>query len=290
MGKMWLRYIPWSLAYIVILLSILTPFSVLTVSFLLVPLLVLYVKLPQRVFVIQYTVMLLLLLLLPWTGSLFLITVSLFFLPPVVVMGKYYKARANARRVITAGVVTLLAEMLLSLVAAAAAGWNPVGKISRFMLESMKTLPPQLRSQFNGTFWDQIAGLLVQMLPFFYLIVVALYFTMVTHAVGRRLLNRLGETWPGLPFLRDWRLPRTVVFLYVLALLVEAGTKPNGSLVSMIVLNLLPLLTFAFTIQGIGFLFYVAYSNRWNKALPIAGIIVLFVFFRSSSSYSACSA
>ena len=45
----------------------------------------------------------------------------------------------------------------------------------------------------------------------------------------------------------------------------------------MILWNLIPLLTFAFAVQAISFLFYVVHVKNWNRALPLIGIALAFV-------------
>ncbi|WP_376768657.1 DUF2232 domain-containing protein [Paenibacillus foliorum] len=271
----------WSLMTVVLLLSILSPLNIITFSLLMVPILVQYVKLETKRFLIYYGISLAAvyvatsLLITGWVGVV-LIAISLFFLPPVIQMGNLYKKRAPARTVLTVGTITLLAEMLLSILVAYLFGLNLISKMKQFMLSVMETMPTQLRSMI-AIDPDTLVQLMSQMLPF-YMIVSSLFLIVVAHWLARKLLNRSGEAIPAFKPIRDWMLPKSFVWYYVIALFMEFFVSDSNSIFFTLLLNLLPLLTAVFAIQAIAFLFYVAHSKQWNRTLPIIGIIVLLIF------------
>jgi uncharacterized protein YybS (DUF2232 family) len=272
----------WGLVTVVLLLSILVPLiNSITICLLMIPLLVQYVKLDTRRFLIFYGISLIAVYLvssLLWMGwvAVLLVAVSLFFLPPVIQMGNLYKKRAPARSVVTAGTVTLLAEMLLSLLVSYAFGINLIDKMKQFMLESIGTLPASMQNALviDKQMLVQIAS---QILPL-YMIGFSLFIVLVAHWISRKMLNRSGETITGFKPIRDWMLHKSLVWYYVIALFLEIFVKDTSTILFTILLNLLPLLTFLFFIQAISFLFFVAHHNRWNRALPICAIIVSLVF------------
>lgn len=276
------RLLGWSILYVILVLSImLPPINLITASLLMVPVLVMYVRLGTQRFLIHYLICLAVVyfiaawLLAGWLGVL-LVSVSLFFLPPVLQMGNLYKKKAPARSVLTAGTVTLLGELLLALVVSYLFGLNPVGKMKQFMIDSVHTLPSQLQNMVEldlGT----LVQLMVQMLPL-YMIGFSLFYVVVSHWLARKALVRAGESIPAFRAVKDWMLPKSFVWFYLIALLMELVVRDTSSVIFSLLLNLLPLLTAAFAIQAIAFLFYVAHINRWNKTLPIAGIIVLLFF------------
>ncbi|MCZ8517421.1 DUF2232 domain-containing protein [Paenibacillus filicis] len=276
------RLLGWSITYVILLLSImLPPLNLITASLLMIPVLVMYVRLETQRFLIHYIVSLAAVyliassLLAGWLGVL-LISVSLFFLPPVIQMGNLYKKRAPARSVLTVGTLTLLGELLLSLIVSYMLGLNPVGKMKGFMVESVHTLPAQLQGMMALDL-DTLVQLMVQMLPL-YMIGFSLFYVVVSHWLARKALVRAGESIPAFKPVKDWMLPKSFVWFYLLALLLELFVKDTTSIVFSLLLNLLPLLTAAFAVQAIAFLFYVAHVNRWNRMLPIAGIVVLLFF------------
>ncbi|MDF2960527.1 MAG: hypothetical protein K0S39_2262 [Paenibacillus sp.] len=282
LGKGSAKMVSWSLATVVLLLSVLLPvINMITFCLLMVPVLVQYVKLDTKRFLLYYGLSLAAVYIatsLVFTGlvGVVLVAISLFFLPPVIQMGNLYKKRAPARTVLTVGVVTLLIEMLLSILVAYMFGLNLIAKMKQFMLESLGTLPDQLRSMLAMD-EDTLVQLMSQMLPL-YMIGFSLFLIAVTHWLARKLLNRTGESIPGFKPVREWMLPRSFVWYYVIALFMEFFVRDTSSIFFTLLLNLLPLLTAAFAVQAIAFLFYVAHSKHWNRTLPIVGIIVLLIF------------
>ncbi|MCP3775198.1 YybS family protein [Paenibacillus sp. MZ04-78.2] len=274
------RMLGWSIAYIFLLLSIfLPPLNLITAALLMVPVLIMYVKLGTRRFLVHYIVSLAVVyfvasLLAGWLGAL-LVSVSIFFLPPVIQMGNLYKKRAAARTVLTAGTLTLLGELLLTLVVCSMFGLNPIGSMKRLMMESMQTLPVQMQGMMRIDM-DILVQLMVQMLPL-YMIGFSLFYVVISHWLARKVLVRSGESIPAFKPVKDWMLPKSFVWLYLLALILEMFVKDSKSMIFTVLLNLLPLLMAAFAIQAIAFLFFVAHVKRWNKTLPIMGIFLLLV-------------
>ncbi|WP_245856061.1 DUF2232 domain-containing protein [Paenibacillus rigui] len=278
MGKGSVRLLGWSAATIALLLSVLTPFSLITFHLLMIPVIILFVRLETKKFLLYYGLSLAIvyvltsLLLVSWAGVM-LVAISLFLLPPVIQMGNLYKKRAPARTVITAGTVTLLLEMLVSLVVGYAFGFNIIDRMKQFMLESINTLPAQLQAVLVVD-KDTLVQLVSQMLPL-YMIGYSLFLVVIAHWLARKLLNRSGEALPAFKPIREWMLPRSFVWYYLIALFMEFFVKDTNSIFFTLLLNLLPLLTAVFAVQAIAFLFFVAHRNRWNRALPFGGIVLL---------------
>lgn len=268
-----------SIVYILMLLSLLTPALLITLWFLMVPVLILYVKLDAKRFALFYVLSLAVVYLMTaWIGPM-LLSVSLFFLPPVIIMGNLYKKKAPAKSALTAGMVTLLAEALLSLLIGYAIGLDPIAKFRTFMLDYVNSLPSSFLSMMQLGDKEQYVNLMTQVIPLD-LILFAYFYAVVNHWAARRILNRMGEGLPAMKPLREWRLPKTFVWLYLgafaLDLFLPAGDR---SLVATLLMNLLPLLMLALTLQSLSFLFFIAHERGKTKALPVMAIIVLVLFF-----------
>ncbi|MCS7463092.1 YybS family protein [Paenibacillus doosanensis] len=281
MGKGSVRMLGWSIATIILLLSVITPLSIITFFLLMIPVVVQFVKLDTKRFLMYYGASLAIVYILTsvflvgWAGVL-LVSMSLFFLPPVIQMGNLYKKRSPARTVLTVGTVTLLAELLLSLVVSYLFGFNLIDKMKQFMTESINSLPDQLKGMV-ALDQDVLVQLMSQMLPL-YMIGFSLIVVVITHWLSRKVLNRAGESIPAFKPMREWMLPRSFVWYYMIALFMEFFVKDANSILFTLLINLLPLLTAAFAIQALAFLFFVVHTNRWNKVLPIGGIVLLLIF------------
>lgn len=269
----------WSAATVLLLLSVYMPLlNIITFNLLLIPVVIQYVKLDTKRFLIQYVVSLAIVylltaMLLDGLFGVLLVAISLFLLPPVIQMGNLYKKRAAARTVVTVGTVTLLAELLLSLVVSYWFGFNIIGKLKQSMLEMIQTVPDNLKGAFapNQDLFVQMIG---QILPLS-MLGSSLFMIVITHWLSRRILNRTGEAIPAFKPVREWMLPRSFVWYYLIALSMNFFVKDPSSVLFTIMLNLQPLLMIAFSIQALAFLFFVAHMKRWNRALPIAGIVLL---------------
>ncbi len=271
----------WSAVYLLLLFTLVLPLlNVLTISFIMIPAVILYVKLDKASFILYYAgihaIILLLISLL--FGDLLLgtlpIMMSLFFLAPAIVIGHLYQKKTAAGTVLTAGVLTLLGELLLCLVILTVSGTNFNESFTQSIRDSL-ALMPELSLLVPGDI-DQIIQLTLQMMPLF-LIAFSLYYIIVTHAISRKILNKQGGGLPGLGPIKDWRLPKAFVWCYFVAVILSFFTDPEvDSGLFVILLNLLPLLTFALAVQAVSFLFFLADAKRWNKTLPVIGIIMCF--------------
>lgn len=274
----------WSLIYMVLLLLSFTPLVLVTIHLMMIPIVVLFVRLDWKRFVLHNVVVLLAVYVISFVfGVAALGTVAvilfLFFLAPSVVIGKMYKRKASARSVLTAGSVAMLAQLLLLLLIMTVSGFHVIDEMRDYMRTSLETLPAELQSMVPTELLDQILQVMTQLLPL-YLIGFSLYYSIVTHWLARKALIRSGEAIPGLKPAKDWMLPRSMIWYYLIALILSyVYTSPDNSMIFMILLNIMPLMLFAFTIQAFGFLFFIAHERGWSKALPrtltVVGVIVL---------------
>lgn len=269
----------WCTIYIFLLLTLITPLSILTINVILVPVLILYTKLGLRQFILYYAICLAAVFALTGILGEQFILLSLFFLPPAVVIGAFYKRQAPARSAIAAGTVTMLAEFLLGLVVSYAIGVKPLEKMKTLVNNSIDNLPDVLKSSMNQTQLDAAVHYFMQLIPLL-LISASLYYVLITHGIGRWLLRKKGIHVPGLPPVREWVLPKSFVWYFLIILVADFFIPIHSdSVISMFVWNLLPLLTLAFAVQAIGLLFFVAHAKKWNYTLPILGIIAVVLFF-----------
>jgi uncharacterized protein YybS (DUF2232 family) len=119
---------------------------------------------------------------------------------------------------------------------------------------------------------------MVQMLPYF-LILFSCYYAIVTYWISRKLLTGMGEQLPRLAPMKSWMLPRSLVWYYFIALLLDlVVTKSPDSAIATVLANLIPILMIAFSIQAIGFLFFMIEHRRWSKGWPIAGMVLMVIF------------
>jgi uncharacterized protein YybS (DUF2232 family) len=265
----------WSVIYIFLLLSLFTPFNFITINLMMVPVLILYMKLDIRRFILIYISCLFVLFLITFGYGIAFVGLSLFFLPPVIVMGRLYKKGSSALAAIAFGTLAMLAELVSFLFVSYAAGINPIKKFELLYQESVKSLPEALRNSVPPEYMDMAIHYFTLMLPLF-MVSFSLYYVIITHIIARWRLRKMGEAVPALPSIREWMMPKSIAWYYVILSILQFFVDFKvDSILLMVLFNLLPFVTIALVLQAVAFLFFVTHAKRWSKALPIIVVVLL---------------
>lgn len=267
----------WCVINLLMLLSFITPLVIITLNFIMVPAVVLYTRLEPKRFYLFYAVTLAGVAAISGLTGFILALMSLFFLLPSIMMGRMYKKAASARSAIVAGAGTLLGEFLAALVISYAAGYRPIDQVKDFITDSVDSLPEVLRNSVNEAALDLAIHYFIQIIPLL-LIFASLFYTVIAHGISRWVLRRNGLNVPGLPPMREWMLPKSMALYLVIVTILDMFIRiDSNSFLSTVVWNLMPILTVAFAIQAIGFLFHVCYVRKWSPALPIIAIVLALI-------------
>lgn len=265
--------VAWSVAYLLLLLSLTTPLLIITTLFMIVPAVVLFTTLNTRQFILHILPVLLIVTLITPVYLL----IAVYFLIPALVMGRWYKRHASAMSTVIAGTIAILGEFLLLLLLGTAlfnfdlsAYVNDVLQMVNSPLTELGTTNP-LFTDFGFTTEDvnKISYMTVQMIPMT-LIVSSFMIAVITHSIVRPILNSMNYAVPKMKPAREWRLSRSFIWYYLIGVLLQlffSGSENNYIL--MISANLLPLLRIGFMIQAIGFFFFLAHERKWNKMAAI---------------------
>lgn len=265
----------WGVLYLLMLLTLITPLGLITIHLMMIPLVLLFVLLDLKRFILLYAGIIAILIVALGSDGFILAFTSMFFLVPSIAMGIQYRKGATSSLAVTTGIVTLIVVMLLLLLFSSALGAN----ITDSFTELLKA-DPNFMTMINSFVQDEdqidsFLEMLMSMIPMM-IIMIAAYYTMITHWLGRKLLTRLWKPVPKLKPMQEWMLPRSMVWYYLIVLVLDMVLVFNtGSVVSVIVINSLPLLTYAFALQAVSFLFFFTDIKGWNRALPIMALILL---------------
>lgn len=265
--------VAWSIAYLLLLLSLSTPLLIITTLFLTIPAVVLFTTLSTK----QFIVHLLPILLIVGLITPVYVLLALYFLIPALVMGRWYKKRSSALSTIMAGTVTILGEFLLLLVIGTAlfnfdlsTYVNDMMQMVMSPLSDLGTGNPMI-SEFNLTSEDvnTISHMTIQVIPMT-LILSSFMMAVITHSIVRPILNSMGYAVPKLKPAREWRLSRSFIWYYLLGVVISLFFgNSDSSFMLMISANLLPLLQIVFKIQTIGFVFFLVNERKWSKIVAI---------------------
>ncbi|CAH1201325.1 hypothetical protein PAECIP111893_01575 [Paenibacillus plantiphilus] len=272
-----LKSVLWSGAVLLLLLSIAVPLlNALSLVVMMVPMVILYVSLSKRDFIIHMIVVYGIATVLLGPSA---IIVGLFFLAPSVVMGHLYKKMAPARKVLTATILVLLGQLLLELVLFdLLLNFKLIPEVRLFISETFEYMNKILLTPMSAELVNAYVQWIVHSIPRM-LITISFLLAVVAHAIARPLLRRSGAAVPGLQPAREWMLPRIVVFYYLIVLIADMVTPNHGdSFMTVALLNLVPLLQLVFSIQAVGFFFYLAHERGWHHVVPIMLSVLIFIF------------
>lgn len=257
------------------LVSVLTPFGLVSWQFLMVPLIAWMVLVPVKVFVPVYAGLLLLLQLFPGGLGFLLAAVSLLGLPASAVMAWQYRRQAGPYPTVVAGALSWIGVLLILFVLLFAAGIDLAGMMEDMILENPVFGPLAPAVFGSDEQLRQAVSLLIDAIPMA-IIMFAVYQSVLAHWLARKILTRFWRPVPRMKPMKDWRLPRSLIWYYLVVLLVDLFVPfEAGSLPAVILLNALPLITYAMAVQGIGFLFFLADAKGWNRALPVASAVAV---------------
>lgn len=269
----------WGAAALILLLSaVVLGLNMVTVPLVMVPYAVLFAQLPGRYFSAA--------MLIVWAAAYLLIgplglLTGVFFAVPAIVMGWEIRKRSAAKRVITAGTLTLLAMLVLQLaVFTFVFDYSLVDEVGAIIRESVAQMVDQgaLPENWNADLTESFIRTLTQSVP------LALMVTSFVYAAGaywltRRALKLHGVETPRFKRAKDWMLPKVLVLYYLVVLILDMMIPADAEgFLYVALLNLLPLLRFAFGIQTIGFFFFLADQKRWNRAIPLLLAIPVLLF------------
>ncbi|OKP88074.1 DUF2232 domain-containing protein [Paenibacillus sp. P32E] len=265
--------VAWSIAYLLLLLSLSTPLLIITTLFMIIPAVVLFTTLNTKQFILHILPVLLIVGLITPVYVL----IAVYFLIPALVMGRWYKKRSSAMSTLLAGMITILGEFLLLLLLGTAlfnfdltTYVNDVLQMVNSPLSELGASNPLISElKLSSEDVNTISHMTVQIIPMT-LIISSFMIAVITHSIVRPILNSMEYAVPRLKPARDWRLPRSFIWYYLLGVVLSLmfGGSDSGFM-PMISDNLLPLLRIGFIIQAIGFLFFLVYERKWSKVVAL---------------------
>lgn len=249
-----------------------------TIMLMTVPFTVLYASLSTKAFAFHVIPVLVVAMVILGTPALML---GIFFLIPAIVMGHLFRKGAPASRVLVSTVITILALIMIELL-----GFQLFFGVSLIgqMGDTVRTMIAELHSQglmpeqWDTELTEYLVRLMINSIPLT-VIIFAFFYTVITQYLARRVLVRGGQAIPAAAPAREWKLPRIMVVYYLIAYVLELFVSSDSTnFLAVALLNLVPLLRFAFTVQAIGFLFFLAYQRGWNRSVPVILSIIVLLF------------
>ncbi|MBR0622545.1 YybS family protein [Bacillus pumilus] len=196
-------------------------------------------------------------------------------------MGVFYSRRQPGNAIIT-GALIYLFSFLISFVVSVQLFQVDIMGIAK---ESIEQMIPMLESVLkqSGASEQNIAKQLKQFremqdaalsaLPVALLIGVTLL-AFVNHWFVQPLIKRFVKDMPVLKKFKDMRLPKSMVWYYLLTLLLMLIQTEKGSFLWLVQTSAFQILFILVLIQGFSFIFYYCHEKSISKAVPIFAIVL----------------
>lgn len=280
--KMRWTSVVWSVVYLLLLLSLLSPLSIVTVFFLILPATILFATLNTRSFLLHVLPVWLIAFIVHPVNLL----LAVYFVIPALVMGWAYKKKRPALRTLMTGAGTILAEMLILLL---------IGTVflhfdlSSYVHDIVKMTMSPLKDVggnnplVNDMAWtpeqmQMVSDATMQMIPFA-MIVSSFMMAVITHSLARPIIESSAFHVPKLKPAREWMLPRSLIWYYLIGVIIEVfARRADSPFLTMIAANLVPLLHICFMIQAIGFFYYLGHTKKWHPIVPLLIAIPILLF------------
>ncbi|WP_142393579.1 YybS family protein [Bacillus sp. NMCC4] len=196
-------------------------------------------------------------------------------------MGVFYSRRQPGNAIIT-GALIYLFSFLISFIVSVQLFQVDIMGIAK---ESIEQMIPMLESVLkqSGASEQDIAKQLKQFremqdaalsaLPVALLIGVTLL-AFVNHWFVQPLIKRFVKDMPVLKKFKDMRLPKSMVWYYLLTLLLMLIQTEKGSFLWLVQTSAFQILFILVLIQGFSFIFYYCHEKSISKAVPIFAIVL----------------
>lgn len=120
---------------------------------------------------------------------------------------------------------------------------------------------------------------LISMLIPTLIVISSFIFAILTHIVNRPILKRLKLEYTPLKPFREWRLPKSIIWYYLVVILVQFMNIEKGSFLFVAVINVAIILQLLLLVQGLSFIFYYSHLKNQSKWLPSIAVVIAIIAY-----------
>ncbi|GGK30263.1 membrane protein [Caldalkalibacillus thermarum] len=206
-----------------------------------------------------------------------------------LVMGYYYGEKKAPFLPLLAGMLTYLANYVLAfLFTYLVLNLNMIDVFQQMMedalimTEQTAAFLPVPGDENALDVFQEMVDFMVYIFPGL-LILSSMLMAGINHAAARPILSRIGFDIQSLPPFRQWNLPKSILFYYLVVLiLILLQAVEEGSTWFMLVVNLHLILEILLLLQGLTFVAHFAYVKNIGRILVILAVILSFIPLFSS--------
>lgn len=130
---------------------------------------------------------------------------------------------------------------------------------------------------------EQIEGLEAQMLAFTklipaFILLSGVFYGFIIQWLGHVMINRVHKVKLSFPPFRDLRFPALIIWAYLLALIVTLLQSGEAGAIMTVAENIIVIVGALLLIQGFSFLFYLGYTRKIPRFVPVLAIVLTVIF------------
>lgn len=107
--------------------------------------------------------------------------------------------------------------------------------------------------------------------------VISILMAFVSQWLSYKIINRIEQQHLYFPKFKSFNLPRSVVWVYLVFLLLSFFIQDDGGSLYIVVMNVVLLLMILLAIQGLSFIFFYTDYKQMSKAIPIIIVVVTII-------------
>lgn len=214
-------------------------------------------------------------------GMILSVPLTLFAGAVGMVVGYHLKHDKSTIQMIISLVLTVITCLLIFLSATILVADVNIIEESRKMFEEsintsidiMNSLGQSVPKDVEKEMRDSIA--MMQTLIPSALVVSSMFLSYVFILAAQPFVKRFSDKKVNWPLFRNLRLPKSLLWYYIIVLLATLFLKlDNSSYFGMAIMNLLFILQLFILLQGFSLVFYISHVKGWVKAVPIIFVII----------------
>ncbi|MFC3041063.1 YybS family protein [Virgibacillus xinjiangensis] len=161
---------------------------------------------------------------------------------------------------------------------------NWLAELETMYMESLQ-MSTDLLGQFGSDEQtEEIQGMLEAQISYFIdlfpvvLVLSAVLLAFLSQWAGYKMINRIENKELRFPPFRHLQFPRSLIWVYLVAILLSMIELDPGSIYFMAVQNLLVLTGLIMAVQGISFVFFYSHQKKLSKAVPVLVVVLVILF------------
>ncbi|HEY4552929.1 MAG TPA: YybS family protein [Bacillaceae bacterium] len=217
-------------------------------------------------------------------GSVFGLALGLIYSTTGLMMGYCIRTgKSKMMAFMSSGMVFLVNIVLIYAAAAMFFSMNFIDELATMFKESAEqytqlmksvgqTPDPKATEQIN-----EFVGLLGTLAPSL-LVGTSFISVILLMVINLPIVGRFGVKVPKFEPFRDFKLPKSILWYYLAALVLTIFLKPEeGTYWFMVLVNGANILQLLLVIQGLALLYFFSHMKKWPKAVPIIATVLIFI-------------